>query len=247
MPRLAVIGDVHGAQGFLAEVLAAVRAEAPEGVLLAGDLGFESDLWNTARRVLEQIADLGVPALFVPGNHDLPDLVDRGPARNVDRRFLDLCGLVVTGWGGADRKFGFPYEWPEEEVPRALRRPADILLLHCPPHGCSLDVTSGGEHVGSRALRRLIARSKPRLVLCGHIHEAPGFEVVEGVPCLNAGSLGSPFGAPQYAILDWDDAGCTVRHVVLPHTPQACSAPWCVEEAAGPEVTAREWVVGWGC
>lgn len=246
MPRLAVIGDVHGSQGFLADVLAALRAEAPEGLLLVGDLGFEADLLGSARRALEAIGALGLPALFVPGNHDLPDLADLGAARNVDRRYLDLCGLRVTGWGGAQRRFGFPYEWREAEVPPELREPVDILVFHCPPYRCRLDRTVHGSHVGSPALRRLMARSRPRLVLCGHIHEAPGFEVVEGVPCVNAGSLGAPFGAPQYVVLDWDEQGCDVRHVVLPHTPQACSAPWCVEEAAGPEVGVRRWRVGFG-
>jgi hypothetical protein len=80
-------------------------------------------------------------------------------------------------------------------------------------------------------------------VLCGHIHEVPGFEVVEGVPCLNAGSLGAPFGVPQYAVLEWGERAIEIRHVVLPHTPQACSAPWCVEEAKGPVVGERRWRV----
>jgi len=241
MPRLAVLGDVHGHFGYLEESIAAIASERPDGLLLVGDLGFEQDLGGSAGRVLEAASALGVDVLFVPGNHDLPELPDAGRARNADRRRLEICGLTVWGFGGSPRAFGFPHEWPEAAVPRALDRSVDLLLLHCPPHGCGLDLTTRGQHVGSQALRALLAAARPRLALCGHIHEAPGCEVVEGVPCVNAGSLGPPFGAPQIVILDWQPSGIEVRHAVLSYAPQPCSAPWCSGEVASPPPGVRRW------
>ena len=48
----------------------------------------------------------------------------------------------------------------------------DILITHSPPHGI-LDLCESG-HVGSKSLRRIMGRVKPKLWVCGHIHEGYG-------------------------------------------------------------------------
>jgi Icc-related predicted phosphoesterase len=48
-----------------------------------------------------------------------------------------------------------------------------IAVLHSPPYNTRCDVLYGGEHVGSRAVRRWIERTQPLLTLHGHIHESP--------------------------------------------------------------------------
>ena len=50
---------------------------------------------------------------------------------------------------------------------------ADILVLHSPPKGV-VDVTSGGQSVGSTAIHDAIERIQPRLAFCGHIHDSWG-------------------------------------------------------------------------
>jgi Icc-related predicted phosphoesterase len=47
----------------------------------------------------------------------------------------------------------------------------DIVVAHGPPRGYG-DRTSRGEHVGSTAITAALERVEPRLVVCGHIHEA---------------------------------------------------------------------------
>lgn len=56
-----------------------------------------------------------------------------------------------------------------------LLPPCDILLTHEPPRGV-LDRTYQGLHVGSKSLLSAVQESheKPRLWLCGHIHEGRG-------------------------------------------------------------------------
>ena len=51
----------------------------------------------------------------------------------------------------------------------------DVLISHEPPQGV-LDLTYGGVRAGSDSLRRAVETSdtKPRLWLCGHIHEGRG-------------------------------------------------------------------------
>lgn len=54
-----------------------------------------------------------------------------------------------------------------------------VLVSHSPPKGLG-DLTSGGQHVGSEAVREAIAAKRPPLVVCGHIHDSWGFDQTEG-------------------------------------------------------------------
>lgn len=47
------------------------------------------------------------------------------------------------------------------------------IVSHGPPYGYG-DVTKRGERTGSKALLNAIDHIKPKLVVCGHIHEAYG-------------------------------------------------------------------------
>jgi len=223
---LAVIGDVHAHWAHLATVLDAIDAEDPDGVLLVGDLGDpalgRAPVRDFARRAAylrsleelwERVEARGRPYLWVPGNHDLPDLVGE---RNVDGRSAVLAGLTVAGLGGGGpARFGFPYEWGEDEVRRRVLPPHDVLLSHAPPSDCTLDVLKGQDvHVGSVAVRELAERLSGFLV-CGHIHESGGVEQIGQCLCLNAGGLGRPWGAPQVGFLQRTATHDSVWHVDL--------------------------------
>lgn len=68
--------------------------------------------------------------------------------------------------------------------------PADIVVSHCPPYGI---LDSAGKlydrikgcfkemHLGSPGLQRYIREHRPRLVICGHIHEAAGYGFIHAV------------------------------------------------------------------
>lgn len=217
MVRLGVVGDVH-ADPRLAAVLARLRAARDggelDGVLLVGDLGFpdvrpgprerpgvRARYEASVARVLGDVAALGLPYAFVPGNHDTPDVPGE---RNADRRVLDVAGLRVHGIGGAGPdRFGFAYEWDEDDV-RARPEPAcDVLLVHCPPRETPLDeVVRRGIHVGSEAIRERALRHRGLLV-CGHVHEAPSAVRLGACLCLNAGGIGEPFGRAQVGFVRW--------------------------------------------
>src|SRR5687768_8685451 len=98
---LAVIGDVHAHYRYLERVLARVAAEHVDAVLFVGDLG-SHDLAHVAARtpardarylssveeVLRHARALGAPVVYVPGNHDLPELALEG---NVDGHVVELA------------------------------------------------------------------------------------------------------------------------------------------------------------
>ena len=180
---LAVIGDVHAHWAFLDRVLERVDEVDVQGILLVGDLGDpvlgRAPVRDFARKeaylasldtLWTRLRATGIPYLWVPGNHDLPDVPGE---HNIDRRVDELAGLRVGGiGGGGPARFGFPYEWGEDEVRARTLGPCDVLLCHAPPSDCTLDVIMGRDlHVGSVAIRERAERHTGFLV-CGHIHES---------------------------------------------------------------------------
>ncbi len=226
MRRIILLGDVHDERRRLDRALALVERDPADVALLAGDVGLDppweeparhasrQDHDDSVRAVLSAVRErLGCPVVFVPGNHDLADPPASRDGLNVDGRVAEAGGLRVFGFGGSGpSKFGFPYEWTEEEAERVLaalfphppEREIDIFLSHAPPAETTLDRTQRGEHVGSATVKHWLARIRPRLLVCGHIHEAWGVEEVEGVPCLNAGGLGEPYGRIIACRIDWE-------------------------------------------
>jgi Icc-related predicted phosphoesterase len=79
----------------------------------------------------------------------------------------------------------------------------DILVCHQPPYGV-LDKVNfpgvpkswKGKHAGSKAVLDYIKKHPPRLVLCGHIHEAKGEAKIGKTKIYNLGCCG------DYKILD---------------------------------------------
>ncbi|KAI9753112.1 MAG: clathrin associated protein complex large subunit [Chaenotheca gracillima] len=72
--------------------------------------------------------------------------------------------------------FGYPQErstalW--DEIPLDT----DIVLTHTPPQS-SCDVGKDRGNAGCEALRHALGRVKPRLAICGHVHEGRGVERV---------------------------------------------------------------------
>ncbi|GMG50676.1 unnamed protein product [Aspergillus oryzae var. brunneus] len=85
--------------------------------------------------------------------------------------------------------FGSPFSqspgtwaWGYESVDAAAlwsRIPldTDLVVTHTPPHShCDRRATGGS--VGCEALRQALARARPSLAICGHVHESRGYERV---------------------------------------------------------------------
>jgi Icc-related predicted phosphoesterase len=231
--QLGIIGDVHARFDVLEQVLLTLDAIGCDGILLVGDLG-SHDVGLARRRtpqgdaaylrsitaLFERIEKTGVPWAFVPGNHDLPGVPGD---RNADHGVLDVAGLRVAGVGGAGpARFGFCYEWDEDDIRARTVPPCDVLLVHAPPARTPLDVLVNGEHVGSEAIRELALRHTGALV-CGHIHEAGGVHQLGSCLCLNAGGLGRPHGKAQVGLLRLD-AAWSATHIDL-ETGQRQSMP----------------------
>lgn len=104
-----------------------------------------------------------------------------------------------------------PREADEKELGRMLEKAAEgvsdwgkvICNFHCPPYKTNIDLAPKldknlkpvyrfGElemqHVGCKAVRKLMEEKKPLLGLHGHIHESEGFDRVKETLVINPGS-----------------------------------------------------------
>ena len=212
--RFAMIGDVHDHQARLSRVLDhLVGVGQLDGVLLVGDISrdppwaqrgspasLERQRADIARIVVQIEGRLGVPVRFVPGNHDPREV---SHPSNLDGRMEVVAGVRIAGIGGAGpARFGFPYEWDEEEIEARELPSADLLLVHAPPRGTTLDrLAHNGLPAGSQAIRaRAIAHRG--LLVCGHIHEAAGAELLGECLAVNLGALGQPYGRAVVGVVE---------------------------------------------
>lgn len=134
--------------------------------------------------------------LFCAGNHDV--LFERAPvfarslitnATYLQDEMIEVAGLRIYASPWQPRFFdwafnlerGAPLREKWDLIPSAL----DVLVTHGPAFGL-LDRNDRGEHCGCEELRAAIERVRPRVHICGHIHEGYGRMEYEGVRYVNA-------------------------------------------------------------
>lgn len=165
----------------------AVGAARLVGLASDADLVIGAGDFATMRQGLDAalapFQTLSVPFVLVPGNAEsiqelemaavaLPTaVVLHGGARMVSD--LTLFGL---GYAVPVTPFGdWSCDLAEEAAAEMLADlpPGSVLVSHSPPHGVA-DMSGNGAHIGSTAVREAVLRAGPRLVLCGHVHNAWG-------------------------------------------------------------------------
>lgn len=164
--------DVHAATEIVR------LAPQVDWVIGAGDFA-------TCRHGIEKTIDIlrqiVQPTVLVPGNGESFEELQAACAGWDSVHVLhgdgvQLNGISVFGLGGAvpTTPFGsWSYDLTEAEAEQKLARcPLDaVLVSHSPPQGI-VDTDSTGRHLGSVAVRATIGRTRPRLVICGHVHDS---------------------------------------------------------------------------
>jgi Icc-related predicted phosphoesterase len=149
---------------------------------------------------IDALSAIDAPTVLVPGNNETADAlreaaavwgaatVLHGEGATIDgTEFFGLgAGVPITPW---DWSFDLD-DAAAAEMLGACPQGA-VLVLHSPPQG-HCDENGSGDHFGSAALLRAIEEKRPRLAVCGHIHESWGCESrVAETPVRNLGPAGA--------------------------------------------------------
>ena len=198
--RIAAVSDLHG---FLPEPDSLAGCDL---LIVAGDICPIQDHSPSYQRAwLERnfapwLQAVSVPVVGCAGNHDIifaPETKRSVPSLSwlyLEDEETELCGLRVYGtpWVPFLRP-GWVFQAPETlgdaflaDRFRTIPEGLDILISHGPPYGMqdSTPMPKDGvdPHAGSQALANAVGRTRPRLLLCGHVHGARGVShiVVDG-------------------------------------------------------------------
>ena len=204
--RILYVVDVHDRFDSVPQALAAT---GPVDVLVVGGdittLGSPED----TEQAIELWRPLAPRLLAVAGNMDSPAidarLVELGVS--IDGRGVVLGDVGISGVSASPHSpLHTPHEIPDREL--AARAAGGLEVVkecrvrifcpHAPPHGTACDRIRSGEHVGSPALRALVEQEQPDLVLCGHIHESRGEDMIGASRIVNPG----PVASGHYALVE---------------------------------------------
>jgi Icc-related predicted phosphoesterase len=189
--RLLAFSDVHRDTRQAAR-LAEMAADA-DVVIAAGDFA-------SVHRGLEELIDMLViietPTVVVPGNNETDDALReacRGwrAAIVLHGEGTEIDGVPFFGLGGGvpTTPWSWSFDLTEEEAEQRLAGCPEggVLVVHSPPKGH----VDGDRALGSEAILRTVERKRPRLAVCGHIHECAGEESTVGATrVVNAGPEG---------------------------------------------------------
>lgn len=173
--KLLAIADLHGSQYRLNILLKNIEKYSPNLVVICGDIT-QFGPGEVAKNFINQIQ---VDTLAIVGNIDTPDVeqaINESNAVNLNFKIVLKNGISFVGIGGKTPVNLLQTVIKDNNTEKLIEESIDkktILVSHEPPYKTQ-DRVFFGNHSGNKELRYLIDECKPRLVLCGHIHEDPG-------------------------------------------------------------------------
>lgn len=193
--RLLLFSDVHVSKTHCQD-LCRLSLEA-DLVIGAGDFGA---VRRGINKTIGWLSAIDKPSVLVPGNaesfEELEEACRQWPSAVVlHGSHTEINGIKFFGIGGGIpiTPFGsWSYDFSDEKAVELLATCPDkaVLISHSPPFGL-LDVSSRGQHLGSKAVKNVIEEKSPPLVVCGHIHESGGKSTRYGkTDIVNAGPEG---------------------------------------------------------
>jgi Icc-related predicted phosphoesterase len=193
--RILAFSDLHRDLGQAAK-LVEMSAEA-DVVIGAGDF---ASIHEGLEETIGALAAIGAPSVLVPGNNETADALREAAGAWPTATVLHGEGTAIDGVEFFGLGAGIPvtpWEWSfdlDDEAAAAMLAPCPqgaVMVLHSPPRD-HCDSASDGTHFGSPALLAAIEEKRPRVAVCGHIHESWGCESeVGGTPVRNLGPSGT--------------------------------------------------------
>jgi len=175
--RILAVADIHGSQYRLNLVLKNIDRYSPDLIVICGDIT-QFGPGELAKTLLDQIP---VETLTVTGNIDSDDVkngIEDSKAINIEMKKIVKKGIPFVGISGTKTD---EFKFLED---KKMIDNKTVIVSHVPPYGLQ-DKIFIGLHGGSKELRKIIDSYHPRLVLCGHIHEDPGYTKNNGSIIVN--------------------------------------------------------------
>jgi Icc-related predicted phosphoesterase len=192
--RLLLCSDIH--RNTRAARSLVERSADADVLVCAGDLAV---MRKGLEETVEVLSAASAPTVLVAGNGEsdteLASACEGWSGAHVlHGSGCEIDGVSFWGLGGAVpvTPFGsWSFDLTEDEASVLLEGCPEgaVLVTHSPPLG-HVD-EAGGRHLGSRAVLETIERARPRLVVCGHIHDSWRLETSLGeTRIVNAGPRG---------------------------------------------------------
>ncbi len=205
--KLLAFTDIHGSYERVDRIISS--EQGTNGIIIGGDLTTYGAP-EEGEQAIRLFQNSGLPVFAVAGNLDSPDFdrkhEDLGVSINAKGRLLGEVGLFGVS-ASPFTPMHTPYEIAEDEIARRAEQGWKdvcearwkIFVPHAPPRNTKLDRITLGAHVGSTAVRTFIEEHQPDVVVCGHIHEARGTDIIGKTKIVNCG----PAGKGYFAIINF--------------------------------------------
>ena len=171
------VADIHADSKRLDRIGENITTHCPDVLVIAGDI----INYIKPSPVFKFLNTLPVPVLAVRGNSD-PLYVEKRFKNysNLTSLHLNRVTIGSTPFAGLSGTIPLPFRnrvcFREKRLMDKISPLIDrqtILVVHPPPWGV-LDQVLGRFHSGSKMVRDLVDKTRPQLLICGHIHEAAG-------------------------------------------------------------------------
>jgi len=185
--------DLHDDKKYLRELVNRAKKDDIDFVVCAGDI---SNFGRGLIAVLDKFDKVGKKFYLIPGNHETDEMLRKVGKEfknviNFHRRAIKIENYVFLGYGEG----GFALEDAEfRKVARGwyskYKDQKVVLITHGPPYNTTIDYLEfiPTKHVGNKDYRRFIQRMKPKIVICGHLHETANLiDEIDGIKIIHPG------------------------------------------------------------
>lgn len=194
--KILALSDLHGDKEKTEKAVEKARKENVDAIIISGDLTI---FGKTVPGLLKPLNDLGKPILIIPGNHDSPELIkflaqiyenvhDLNGYYMIIKNvgFYGHAGTSLGQWGLSDETITEILTKAHEPISQLEKK---IMIVHEPPHRTKQDWI--GFHIGNKGVKQAIKKTKPQIVIHGHVHETfEKTDYLEKTKLINAGPNG---------------------------------------------------------
>src|SRR3989344_222757 len=175
-------GDIHGNLKVIDRLIK--KAKKADFLICSGDL---TQFGKNYEQIILKLDSIGKKVFFIHGNHDPDKIIETENVINIDKRIYGFGKFNIMGYG--DGGFARENKNIERFFLKGKKLKNLIIVTHGPAFGYKLDFL--GEHIGNKSIRKIIEILKPKLHICGHLHEYfSGMDFIGKTLSINAGPEG---------------------------------------------------------